>query len=82
MNPPCCALCCYISMKNPKERINLCEEEEKGGKSSWETELQITLRLWGYTYVELSLCTWYFSICSREMLLTEVEPFQNPWAIS
>jgi len=57
MNPPCCVLCCYVSIKYLKERINLSEEEEKGGKSSWKTEFQITMTVWGCMYVELTLRT-------------------------
>lgn len=40
--------------------------------------MPIPLRLWGYTCVELSLGTWYFNICTKEMLWVEVGPFQGP----
>lgn len=62
-------------MKNPTGRINLWRRKFR--EILWKIELQVLLRLWGYTCEELSLCTRHFNISSREMFLTEVGTIQE-----
>lgn len=62
-------------MENPTGRINLWRRKFR--EILWKIELQVLLRLWGYTCEELSLCTRHFNISSREMFLTEVGTIQE-----
>lgn len=63
-----------------QNKVYFCEEKqkEKGGKSKWKIKLQLAVKLWDYTPVEVNLFTQCFSIYSRESFLTEIGPFQGP----